>query len=233
MTAAIALNLGSSRRLQIRLFYRHECQRRVRHRFRARQHHSAAGNLLLHLRADQFPGRCQARANAAVSLCALCLVRVLLSAAGRRTDYPIQRDRAAIRSPATGPRLRRGSRGRPHDVHHWPLEKDGSRRRRRAIRIAGVHRGGTRRGDRPADGMGRRPGLHVPAVFRLFRIFRHGDRRGALFRHSLSDEFRFLPTSPPALSSSGGAGISPCRASCAIICISGSAAIAAARYGDI
>ncbi len=94
-------------------------------------------------------------------------------------------------SPRPVARLRRGSRGRPHDVLDRPVEKSGSRRWGRAVCIAGIRRGGARRGDRSSDGLGRSLRLYVPAVFRFFRIFRHGDRRGALLWHSLPDEFRF------------------------------------------
>ena len=66
--------------------------------------------------------------------------------------------------------------------------------------------------------------LLVPALSRLLRLYRDGDRHRAPVRPAAAGEFPPPLSSPPTCASSGGAGTSRCRTSCAIISTSRSAA---------
>ena len=55
-------------------------------------------------------------------------------------------------------------------------------------------------------GLDRRAGLHVPALFRFLRLFRHGDRHVADVRHLPAAEFQLALQGRSPSSISGGAG---------------------------
>ena len=80
-------------------------------------------------------------------------------------------------------------------------------------------------------GLDRRPRLHLPALFRLLRLLRHGDRPGADVRAAPAVQLQLALQGDLRRATSGGAGTSPCRASCATTSTSRSAAAGSARCG--
>jgi D-alanyl-lipoteichoic acid acyltransferase DltB (MBOAT superfamily) len=76
---------------------------------------------------------------------------------------------------------------RPDHLRHRTVQEDVPGRRHSAAGVAGVrsHYADLR------SGMDRRAGLHVPALFRFLRLFRHGDRHVADVRHLPAAEFQF------------------------------------------
>ena len=76
----------------------------------------------------------------------------------------------------------------------------------RRLCIAGVHGGGERRDARRSQRLDRRARLHLPDLFRLLRLFRHGDRARPDVRHRAAAEFRLAVQGASASSISGGAG---------------------------
>ncbi len=224
---------GRSRRVQIRVFRRYQCQCRIRNGFRSRQYYSAAGDFVLHLRTDQLSGRCPARTDAPVSV--LCHYALFVSFFPRLVAGPIIRyNEIAPQFGASQP-----ARAFADDLAVGLtifviglLKKmvlaDGVAPYAAPVFAAAEH-------GAAVDlliAWGGALAYTLPALFRFFRLFRHGDRRGALFGIRCPI-ISIRPIKPPASSISGGAGTSPCHAFCATIYISRSAATGADRCGAI
>ncbi len=77
----------------------------------------------------------------------------------------------------------------------------------------------------------RRPGLHVPIVLRLLRLFGDGHRPWADAGLRVPRAISTRRTVPTASATSGGGGTSPCRAGCGTISTSRSAAIGSGPAG--
>ena len=170
---------------------------------RLRGQHPAAGrHLLLHLHPDRVPGRCLPGQCRALRAAALRAVRHLFPASDRGADPAPQGHDPAIR--ARGDQAPRSASDpvRPDHLRDRPVQEDLPRRRHPAA-------GGARLRRQLADlrsGLDRRAGLHVPALFRFLRLFRHGDRHFADVRHLPAAEFQFALQGDLASSISGGAG---------------------------
>ena len=91
---------------------------------------------------------------------------------------------------------------RPHHLCHRTVQEDLPRRRHPAIGRARLRR----QLSVVRPGLDRRAGLYLPALFRFFRLFRHGDRHLADVRHLPAAQFQFALQGHLASSISGGAG---------------------------
>ena len=176
-----------SRRLQIREF-RHRQYGRLasasRLGGRDDPYPSAARNLLLHLPLpvlchrhlpETVPGQSRSDRRRALYLA--------LSAIGRGAHRSLQDRRPPIGRPPVHAWPRFGRR--PH-FHHWPCAEGAGGRCRRAARTGRVRSGSRPLFDR---GMDRTGFLHDPDLFRLRRLFQHGDRAWHRARVHLPAQF--------------------------------------------
>src|SRR6202795_3025888 len=148
------------------------------------------GISFFHLPADCLSGRCDARRQGRARHRQLHFVCVVLPASDRGPPGASRRDDSAIQ--ARPPRPFRGAGGAgPCDLRRRPVQEGGDRRQSGAVRIAGVCASRCRRRRHHALGVARDTGLYAANLFRLLRLFRHGDRARAVVRDPAAGEFSF------------------------------------------
>ena len=181
-------------------------RRRLRAGSGAGPHRHPAGHQLLHLPADRLSGRDPPRPAGGAQPAGLFAVRAVLPAPDRRPDHAAHRDAAAVRPQR--PRLVRPGLGQDglHDPGAGAGEEGPGRRHAGQRGRSDLRPGRPGPGARAVRGLARGAGLYVPAVFRLLRLFRHGDRHRPAVRHPLPGQLRLAATRRPASSSSGAAG---------------------------
>ena len=173
-------------------------------------HRAADRHLVLHLPARLLPGRRGPRRRALLSLAARHPVRLAVPASDRRADRAPPPDHAPARRRPAAPRVARALRQGAGILHHRLRQEGVPRRPDGALRRSRL------RGGRDLDAvarrrLARRARLLVPAVPRLLRLQRDGDRAGADARRALPRQLRHALSRQRPRRVSGGAGTSRCR----------------------
>ena len=172
-----------------RLFYRYDRSPAIG-RHRAMAYRAAARHFVLHLHADRIPGRClstQGQRNQIRELRAVCL---LFSASGRGADFASCRDDASVcRRPISSQAGK--FRDRPVGVLHRAFQEGHGGRPPRAAGAPDLRCGRAGRRFVGSGGMVGSAMLCAADLFRLLRLFRHGDRAVAPVRGEIAAEFQF------------------------------------------
>ena len=161
---------------------------------------AAARHLLLHLPPHHVPDGPEGRPRAGLRARQIRPLHRLLPAGSRRPARALERDHAPVRRAALCAAGRGGAdRTRADAAHHRARQEGLPRRSAGGLRQPGLPGGGGgARGGR-GRGLAGGAGLHLPDLFRLLRLHRHGTRHRAAVRHRAAAELRrALPRHVPA-----------------------------------
>lgn len=162
-----------------------------RHRPSADRSGPAARDLVLHLPSHHVPDGPEGRARAGLRADPLRPLHRLLPAGSRRPARALERDHAPVRgAPLCASRRGRADRARADAADRRAFQEGVPRRSALGLCQPGVPGGGRGQGGDDGRGVAGDARLHLPDLFRLFRLHRHGARPRAPVRDRAAAEFR-------------------------------------------